>query len=295
MAATGIRRDAALNRLAAYHKGRRSADSLLVPKAACGIAPHENWGDLGLGPRKRIEDIPGETELERRVYRRDRAREEIEPEPYGCGRPGRRPTKDKPLVLEIVERAGIKEDAAWMRLRKHREGLLSRAELFAPPHPGARRPKQQQHIKKEDNMSKKLDGKTEKAAAAWNALMEKAGDVGFSKLADADPMALADAYIKEVNEVMTERNRLKAELTKTQEELGRARANIAGLEEELKKKSVPVEPEVVTDEETAKDVALLRWARWQLEAGKIGLYIEVRELEEAPQPVPHDADAEVAA
>lgn len=96
-----------------------------------------------------------------------------------------------------------------------------------------------------------------KAARAWAALMDRARDAGFGEIADGDPEIMAATYIMALNEVMAERDRLKAELAEREDAAPAA--------------------ETMTTEETAQDVALLRWARVQLEAGRIGFHIEVRE------------------
>lgn len=95
-----------------------------------------------------------------------------------------------------------------------------------------------------------------KAARAWAALMDRARDCGFAEIADGDPVVMAGTYIMAVDEVMRERNRLREELA--------ARDEAPAVE-------------TLTSEETARNVALLRWARQQLEAGRIGFHIEVRE------------------
>lgn len=97
-----------------------------------------------------------------------------------------------------------------------------------------------------------------KAAKAWAALMDRARDAGFGELAEGAPEIMAATYIMAINEVMAERDRLKAELAEREDAAPAA--------------------ETMTTEETAQDVALLRWARAQLEAGRIGFHIEVREM-----------------
>ena len=75
MAAAGIGYRSAWDRLDSYKKGLRPLESLFAPRGygrgnVAGKTKERDWGDLGLGPRKRIEDIPGPTELERRMYGR---------------------------------------------------------------------------------------------------------------------------------------------------------------------------------------------------------------------------------
>lgn len=66
-AMTGIVRDSAYYRLRAYKAGRITRDELLAPRGAYvgGRREATDWGDLGLGPRRRLDDIRGSTALER--------------------------------------------------------------------------------------------------------------------------------------------------------------------------------------------------------------------------------------
>lgn len=72
MAATGITLGCAQKRLREFRAGMRSAKRLLAPKGqGRGYVGklHDAWGDMSQGARKRLDDIPGTTELERRYLR----------------------------------------------------------------------------------------------------------------------------------------------------------------------------------------------------------------------------------
>lgn len=102
-----------------------------------------------------------------------------------------------------------------------------------------------------------------KAAKAWAALMDRARDYGFSEIADADPVIMAGTYIMAVDEVMRERDKLKAELRETRERFAQTQ---------------PVWAD--TASATVND-ALLEWARKQIESGKLAVRVKVIDLEEA--------------
>lgn len=112
-----------------------------------------------------------------------------------------------------------------------------------------------------------VDPVKDKAAAAWNALMDRARDVGFADIADGDPAVMAGTYIVAVDEVMRERDRLKTELDGVRFQLNNAQATIADLE----KASSDADDRPLG--EKALDGALLNWAREQMEGGKLSLYV----------------------
>lgn len=111
------------------------------------------------------------------------------------------------------------------------------------------------------------DHAKEKAAAAWNTLMDRARDVGFADIADGDPAVMAGTYIMAVDEVMRERDRLKVELDRVQFQLNNAQATIADFE----KTNGDADDRPLG--EKALDGALLNWARVQMENGKLSLYV----------------------
>jgi hypothetical protein len=96
-----------------------------------------------------------------------------------------------------------------------------------------------------------------KTAAAWSALMDRARDAGFGEFAEGDPEIMASTYIMAINEVMAERDRLKAELA------------------EARMRRICTDPasDPVND-------ALLEWALKRVASGKLAVRVQVSDVEE---------------
>lgn len=71
-AMTGITPSSANNRLRSFLRGIITREMLFAPKGMRRDASPA-WRDLGLGPRRNLDDIPGETPLERIMRRQEAA------------------------------------------------------------------------------------------------------------------------------------------------------------------------------------------------------------------------------
>lgn len=80
--------------------------------------PKTVWDDLGLGPRKRIEDIPGPTDAELRMH--------------GVTRLPRRRRIAPPSATDLAEMIGLRIDSARARIAQYNAGAITYEELTSP-------------------------------------------------------------------------------------------------------------------------------------------------------------------
>lgn len=215
MANTGVSRNSAIRRRAEYRDGRRSLAGLYVEKGQISKSAAA-WGNLGLGPRKRVEDIQGPTDAERRLY----------------GLPPATTSKKEAKTMAIKKPT------------KPETELLAKLQLEVA--------EKEKLIERLAAMLGCLPGDIEQAMATMQAHVQEIRDIVEPEVADAKPANLPEACRALVAEVtalqkgMAERDRQLDALiadadkwqkraTELKDEWCDAKARIAQLEDEATK------------------------------------------------------------
>lgn len=128
-AVPGLTRNGAASRLKRVRLGINTPDTLF---SSCEAAykrartrPKTVWDDLGLGPRKKIEDIPGPTDAELRMH--------------GVTRLPRKRRLAPPSATDLAEMIGLRIDSARERIARYDAGEITYEELTSPKRGGGRR------------------------------------------------------------------------------------------------------------------------------------------------------------
>lgn len=118
----GLSRNGAASRLKRVRLGINTPDTLFSSRETAyqrrGTRPKTVWDDLGLGPRKRIEDIPGPTDAELRMH--------------GVTRLPRKRRVAPPSATDLAEMIGLRIDSARARIARYNAGAITYEELTSP-------------------------------------------------------------------------------------------------------------------------------------------------------------------
>ena len=120
-AVPGLTRNGAASRLKRVRLGINTPDTLFRSREEYqrrDTRPKTVWDDLGLGPRKKIEDIPGPTDAELRMH--------------GVTRLPRKRRLAPPSATDLAETICLRIDSARARIARYNAGEITYEQLTSP-------------------------------------------------------------------------------------------------------------------------------------------------------------------